>query len=105
MKKETEGGISHHFTHARTPPTFYLEKKLNTNTPPPPSQKKNLRDHRHPHPHYSEAKEREKELAEQAEKQLGETLEEAGIRTRRQKQKGMVGASCVMRGLCVVWGV
>lgn len=37
----------------------------------------------------TEAKEREKELAEQAEK-LGETLEEAGIRTRRQKQKGMV---------------
>lgn len=37
----------------------------------------------------AEAKERDKEQAEQAEK-LGETLEEAGIRTRRQKQKGMV---------------
>lgn len=48
----------------------------------------------------AEAKEREKEQAEQAEK-LGETLEEAGIRTRRQKQKGMVRAS--RRWLWSVW--
>lgn len=51
-------------------------------------------------PSQTEAKEREKELAEQAEK-LGETLEEAGIRTRRQKQKGMVG-SCMVGYLMVV---
>ena len=43
------------------------------------------------HKAMKEAKEREKELAEQAEK-IGESLEEAGIRTRRQKQKGMVRA-------------